>query len=241
MGSANGQITEYTNILTSDTTTNFTITATDDEGQTNSRAFNLIVLGPVYNLALSNAVRLDSTHNNYLVRDNELIGSGMAQGGDTFTIACWVKKEKDTTKKDIVLSGTPTGTNARFLVCVNGVNLRFYGRNSSSQVEFDVTANNIITDSTAWYHVMMVADFTNSTVNDTTRFYVNGVRVSQSQITTTNVIFSGNGANGTGLQLFEIRHIMVLNIVMVILQIITLFGMSQKLIHLSLFKLIEEC
>ena len=49
-------------------------------------------------------------------------------------------------------------------------------------------------------------DFTNSTANDTTRFYVNGVRVSQSQITTTNVA-SGNGANGTGLQLFEIgRH-----------------------------------
>ena len=116
-----------------------------------------------------------------------------------------LRKKKDTTK-DIVLSGTPTGTNARFLVYVNGVNLRFYGRNSSSQVEFDVTANNIITDSTAWYHVMMVADFTNSTANDTTRFYVNGVRVSQSQITTTNVA-SGNGANGTGLQLFEIgRH-----------------------------------
>ena len=37
---------------------------------------------------------LDSTHNNYLVRDNRLIGSGMAQGGDTFTIACWVKKKK---------------------------------------------------------------------------------------------------------------------------------------------------
>ena len=126
------------------------------------------------------------------------------------------------------------------MVYVNGVNLRFYGRNSSSQVEFDVTANNIITDSTAWYHVMMVGDFTNSTANDTTRFYVNGVRVSQSQITTTNVA-SGNGANGTGLQLIILVDIMVLNIVMVILQIITLFGMSQKLIHLSLFKLIEEC
>ena len=47
LGSANGQITGTpTGNPTSDTTTNFTITATDDEGQTNSRAFNLIVLRP---------------------------------------------------------------------------------------------------------------------------------------------------------------------------------------------------
>ena len=203
--SSGGAITGTPTGPTSDTTTNFTITATDDEGQTNSRAFNLIVLRPVYSLALSNSVRLDSIHANYLVRDNRNIGSGMAQAGNTFTIACWVKRDGNGAK-DVILSGTPTGTNARFIAYVNGPNLRFYGRNSSSVVQFDVIANNVIVDSTAWYHVMMVFDGTNSTANDTTRFYVNGTRVAQSNITTNNSA-SGNGANGTGLQLFEIgRH-----------------------------------
>ena len=49
LGSANGQLTGTPNTnVTSDTTFNFTITATDDGSQTNSRAFNLIVLRPIY-------------------------------------------------------------------------------------------------------------------------------------------------------------------------------------------------
>ena len=206
LGSANGQLTGTpTNTTAGTETSNFTVQATDDENQTNTRNFSLSVYRPVYNLKLANAVRLDTTSDNYLVRDNRLIGSGMAQGGDTFTVACWVKKEKDGAK-DVFLIGTNTGTSARFIVYVNGNNLRFYGRNSSSVVQFDVVANNVIPDSTAWYHVMMVFDTTNSTANDTTRFYVNGTRVAQSQITTNNSA-QGNGANGIGLQLYEIgRH-----------------------------------
>ena len=205
LGSANGQITGTTTGPAADTTSNFTITATDDENQTNSRAFNLIVLRPVFNLLLNNSVRLDSTHNTYLNRDNRLIGSGMPQGGDTFTISCWVKKSNDSSN-DIFLVGSETGTSARFLAYVNGNNLRFYGRNSSASVQFDVIANNVIKDSTSWYHVMLVFDATNSTANDTTRFYVNGVRVAQGSITTTNVA-TGNSANGTGLQDYYIgRH-----------------------------------
>ena len=47
LGSANGQLTGTPNVnVTSNTTYNFTVTATDDESQTNSRAFNLIVLRP---------------------------------------------------------------------------------------------------------------------------------------------------------------------------------------------------
>ena len=200
--SSAGAITGTPTGPAADTTSTFTVTATDDEGQTNTRQFNLIVLRPVYSLALSNSVRLDSTHNTHLVRDNRLIGSGMAAGGNTFTVACWVKKERDSTK-DVTFIGAETGTNARFIVYVNGNNLRFFGRNSSNVTQFDVVANNVIPDSTGWYHVMMVFDTTNSTANDTTRFYVNGVRVAQSNITTNNSA-SGNGANGTGLQLFYI-------------------------------------
>ena len=202
LGSANGQITGTPTGPATETTSTFTVTATDDENQTNTRQFNLIVFRPVYSRVLAHSVRFDSSHSNYLNRDNRNIGSGMAAGGQTFTVACWVKKGQDTTK-DLYLIGSRTGTNADFLVYVNGQQLRFFGRNSSNQVTYDVRAPNQIIDGSSWYHVMMVGDFSNSTADDTTRFYVNGVRVPQSLVTTSNSA-QNNGAHGTGLQDFYI-------------------------------------
>ena len=60
--STGGAITGTPNVSITDSTTyNFTVTGTDDENQTNARAFNLIVLREIYNLQIPNSLRFDGT------------------------------------------------------------------------------------------------------------------------------------------------------------------------------------
>ena len=59
LGSANGQITGTPTAPATTTTSNFTVTATDDENQTNSRAFSLEVLRPVRTTSLNRALMFD--------------------------------------------------------------------------------------------------------------------------------------------------------------------------------------
>jgi len=206
LGSANGEITGTPTGPTSETTSNFTVTVTDDENQTTTRNYNLLVYRPVFVRSLVNSVKFDTIANNWLSRDNTAIGSGMPAGGDDeWTISCWIKKERNTSSSNLYLIGADTGTNARFTVDVNGQSLRVYGRNSSNVDQFNYYTDNVIYDSRAWYHVMIAFDSNNSTANDRIRFYVNGTRVDHSTgVTVATAISQGYGANGNALQQFLI-------------------------------------
>ena len=76
----------YTNVSITDSTTyNFTVTGTDDENQTNDRAFNLIVLREIYNLQIPNSLRFDGT--GYLTKTPS---GGMSR--KLWTWAGWVRR-----------------------------------------------------------------------------------------------------------------------------------------------------
>tara|TARA_R100001510_G_C7652832_1_gene210776 strand:+ start:23 stop:3334 length:3312 start_codon:yes stop_codon:yes gene_type:complete len=90
LGSANGQLTGTPNVnVTADTTYNFTVTATDDENQTNSRAFNLIVLRPVYIKQINKALKMGWSAN------NTNLSKSLTGSKSTYTISMWVKKWHD--------------------------------------------------------------------------------------------------------------------------------------------------
>ena len=90
LGSGNGQLTGTPNVnLASTTTFNFTVTATDDENQTNARAFNIIVLRPVYATPLAKSLRFDSSQTTKLTRT-----PSSASNRRTFTFSFWVKRGK---------------------------------------------------------------------------------------------------------------------------------------------------
>jgi hypothetical protein len=200
LNGSSGEITGTAPIPSGETTYPFTVTATDDENQSTDRNYNLVVLRPVYNRVLEHSVRFYSSQQNYFYRNN----SGMTAGGEPrFTVSAWVKRDNDTSK-DIFLIGSETGTNARFIVYANGQNLRVFGRNSSNATQFDYVANNVLKDSTAWYHVMIAFDSPNATPNDRIRFYVNGTRVPQSNININTAITQNYGSNGNAQQEFYI-------------------------------------
>ena len=85
-----GAITGTPNVnVTADTTYNFTVTATDDESQTTDRAFNLIVVRPVYIKTIDAAIKhgWSSTTNN--------LNRTLSTSYTTWTLSLWLKKWHD--------------------------------------------------------------------------------------------------------------------------------------------------
>ena len=103
-------LVHQTSTQTSDTTFNFTVTATDDESQTNSRAFNLIVLRPIYAQSLAHSLRLNGT-DSYIHRT-----FGSPTDSQLWTMSCWVKRANNDSTNDLfhVSSSDSQGTFARY-------------------------------------------------------------------------------------------------------------------------------
>ena len=84
LGSANGQLTGTPASVSADTTSTFTITVTDDESQTNSRQFNLIVLRPVYVTQINQSLVFDGS-------TSAVVGT-TATASSTYTVSMWLKR-----------------------------------------------------------------------------------------------------------------------------------------------------
>ena len=87
----------------------------------------------------------------------------------TFTISLWVKRTEFSQATYLVTAGTGTQGYLNFDAGI----IRFWGGNNGG----DLKTNAVYRDPSAWYHIIAVADTTNSEVNDRMRLYVNGVRL----------------------------------------------------------------
>ena len=158
--STGGAITGTPNVSITDSTTyNFTVTGTDDENQTNARAFNLIVLREIYNLQIPNSLRFDGT--GYLTKTPS--GAGNRK---LWTWAGWVRR---------AMTNTFTLEEPVFLAdedANNYVGLKFSSTNelqvtmkhtsqtggsSSTQTRRKITKQRF-EDSSAWYHILVNFD-----------------------------------------------------------------------------------
>jgi len=174
LGSANGQLTGTPNVNpTADTTFNFTVTATDDENQTNARAFNLIVLRLMQPYSLTNSMINEKVDNSFLHRT-----PSSASNRKKFTFSTWIKLSSPPTTgyyPRIFSAATANGSQSELVLTQTG-QIRYEDRAGNSlKAIFD--SNMTILDTTGWGHIMLVVDIANSTQSERTKIYWNGVQI----------------------------------------------------------------
>ena len=170
-----GAITGTPNVNpTSNTTFNFTVTATDNENQTNSRAFNLIVLRPIYATQISNSLRFDYGSSSHLTRTV----SGTPTLGTKGTVSAWVKRitvENGTGNTQYWFHvGTGTDNSGH-------MDLKFGTSDGLSIGRYSDTpyngGNRYYKDVSDWLHIVVSFDSTSATASDRQmKVYVNGVQ-----------------------------------------------------------------
>ena len=113
---------------------------------------------------VANSLRFNDGSSDYL---NRTCGAGSRQ---TWTLSMWVKR--GTLGTDQSLFSTYVHANDEFKINfydTDRVGMRFY--NGS---EFQLESNRLFRDTSAWYHLVFVADTTNGTEGNRFRIYVNG-------------------------------------------------------------------
>jgi len=168
IGSANGQITGTPAAPASTTTYNFTVTATDDESQTNSRAFNLIVLRPIYATQISNSLRFNNDDGSFLLRTENSAPTSTAQT----TFSSWIKRS---TLGQYHIWTAYNSNVAGYLYFNTSDQLIVYlDKSSGGSDELNVTTNAVLRDTTAWYHILVKYDLGQASNSDKVKIYING-------------------------------------------------------------------
>jgi hypothetical protein len=175
LGSANGQLTGTPNVNPSaNTTFNFTVTATDDENQTNSRAFNLIVLRPIYATSIANSLVFNDNDSTRLYRTHT------AGNRKTWTYSFWIKRLHLDLDQTLFHTGAANG---------NYFNMSFGTNNKifiSTWAGAFLGTTREFRDGHGWMHIVLAVDTTQATATDRFKIYVNG----ESQTYSTNSINS---------------------------------------------------
>ena len=99
--------------------------------------------------------------------------SGQNGNRKTFTFSCWVKR--GVFGENFLFNSRIDASN-HFLTRFTGDHkLELLNRTSASN-NFILTTNRLFRDVSAWYHIVVAVDTTQSTANDRVKFYVNGVQ-----------------------------------------------------------------
>ena len=127
---------------------------------------------------ISNSLRFNPGDTPKLTRTN-------ASGGDRqkFTISFWTKRANIGSTHIFFDAGTSTSTDSGSFSCsINSSDKLFIGGGATS---FRRT-NRLFRDVSAWYHIVIAVDTTDSTADDRIKIYVNGVQ--ETSFTTNNAI-----------------------------------------------------
>jgi len=127
---------------------------------------------------VSNSIRFDDSSTPKLTRTN-------ASGGDRqkFTISFWTKRTTVGATHIFFDVGTSTSTDSGSFTCsINSSDKLFIGGGATSYRQ----TNRLFRDVSAWYHIVVAVDSTDSTADDRIKIYVNGVQ--ETSFTTNNAI-----------------------------------------------------
>jgi hypothetical protein len=97
----------------------------------------------------------------------------------TFTTSFWVKRGNLGTAQRLWSAGTSIGTNndnVSSLLFESNNTLKFFGEISGS-VSFTLQTSQVFRDVSAWYHIVLAVDTTQSTSSNRVKIYVNGNQV----------------------------------------------------------------
>ena len=116
---------------------------------------------------IERSLRFDSADSSFLNFTPSSSGSST-----TWTLSTWIKQCKDT---DYSLGILSSGSNPWTSIELIGNNIRFKEYNGGTA--FELVTDQVFRDFSAWFHLVVVYDSSNSTSSDRIRFYVNGARV----------------------------------------------------------------
>ena len=91
-----------------------------------------------------------------------------------FTLSMWIKRSS-TSQNFIFTSGSYNSTSMNQMYFDNSGILAMYTYNSSGSVLSNIETNRVFRDTSAWYHIVLRVDTTQSTAADRVRLYVNGI------------------------------------------------------------------
>ena len=170
LNSSTGAITGTAPSVSADTVSSFTITATDAESQTASRSFSITVT----NFVIDNSLRFNDNDSAYLTRSTGTTNKR------TFTVSVWVKRTTLNARQTIWASDQNTndtgdgskGGSGNYISFWNNGEFYFGGFGGS----FQVRADGLQRDVSAWYHIVAQTDTTQATTNDRGKLWINGVQ-----------------------------------------------------------------
>ena len=120
---------------------------------------------------VANSVRLDT--NAYLHKTPSSSGNRK-----TWTASVWVKGQPTTTTNNIsgqaVYSAGNAATDRTHFYFTNGI---FELRTEIGNTQQIITTNQVFTDPSAWYHIVVAVDSTQSTDTNRVKIYANGVQI----------------------------------------------------------------
>ena len=167
LNSSTGAITGTAPNISADTTSTFTITATDAESQTASRSFSITVI----DFSITNSLRFNDDDSPDLKRTPSSAGNRAV-----WTWSAWLKINPLGTHNIFTAGGWSAGQDGTGLALINGQFYSYWNTPSSPTI-----SSAHFRDPSAWYHVVLQAN------TSTLKVYVNGVERSSKSI-------SGNGA-----------------------------------------------
>jgi len=120
--------------------------------------------------SIDNSLRFNDGDSPYLQRTQ---GSGGNRR--TWTFSCWVKLSEIATNTNFIFSASDDGSsNTEFKIQNHELVVDFWNGSSSS---YRIDSSNLLRDASAFYHLVLRVDTTQSTSADRVRMYINGTQV----------------------------------------------------------------
>jgi len=163
---------------TAETTANFTITATDDEGQTTDRLFSLTVLVGFYSYEIAQSLYFSDNNDDYMSRT-------MTTTGDrkTFTFSTWFKQGGPADAPGasngyprLIDFADPNNSNARFFISTQNageIGWQWYDGTDN----YYQSGAEYYRDASSWYNLVWIVDTTESNAADRVKMYINNRRL----------------------------------------------------------------
>jgi len=163
-----GSLTGTAPAVDADTNYTFTIRATDDEGQTSDREFTLTIT----NWTVANSLRFDDGSSDYLNRTN-----GTPTDDKILTFSGWFKRSSlGGSDPYYLLHNIETTANYGYIRFSTDDTFKITTVISSS-TSTNLITNRVFRDISAWYHIVVSVDTTQSTSSNRVKFYVNGSQI----------------------------------------------------------------
>ena len=123
---------------------------------------------------------------------------GTAGNRKSWTFSTWVKRYDVINTADSYHTIFGANSDGMELMISNSGVFNFYDY-SGGAYQYRLVTSRVLRDPTAWFHVVAVADTTNSTASDRWRLYINGTRVTNFSTETYGSQNYDSGVNSTGL------------------------------------------